>query len=152
MTRIASHIDIAVSPALCIRAIQGTLGEARLLDAARALRPGKEYSGWVTTLVPDRRVEISFAGLDPSSGKRSHTLGWRVTYDFMPVDDGRTRVEVGVEYELLAAIGAGGTMRAQAENDIAHRLAAMYVLEVGLSAADARDRLTGPARPGPNDE
>ena len=136
MTRIAAHIDVAVPAALCIRAIQGTLSEARLLDAARALRPGKEYSGWVTTLVPDRRLEISFAALDPGSGKRSHTLGWRVTYDFMPLDDGRTRVEVGVVYELLAAIGAGGTLRAQAENDIAHRLAAMYALELGVAASD----------------
>ena len=135
MTRVAAHLDIAVPPALCIRAIQGTLGEARLLDAARALRPGKEYSGWVTVLVPDRRVEISFAALEPGSGKRSHALGWRVTYDLVPMDDGRTRVEVGVEYELLAAIGAGGTMRAQAENDVVHRLAALYALEVGLAAA-----------------
>lgn len=58
MTRVAAHIDIAVPPALCIHAIQGTLGEARLLDAARALRPGKEYSGWVTVLVPDRRPAV----------------------------------------------------------------------------------------------
>ena len=90
----------------------------------------------MTVLVPDRRVEISFAALEPGSGRRSHTLGWRVTYDFLPLDDGRTRVEVGVEYELLAAIGAAGTMRAQAENDVAHRLAAMYALEVGLAATD----------------
>ena len=136
MTRVAAHIEVAVPPALCIHAIQGTLGEARLLDAARALRPGKEYSGWVTVLVPDRRVEISFAALEPGSGKRSHTLGWRVTYDLLPLDDGRTRVEIGVEYQLLAAIGAGGTLRAQAENDVTHRLAAMYALEIGLAAVD----------------
>ena len=135
MTRVAARIDIAVPPALCIRAIQGTVGDARLLDAARALRPGKEYSGWVTVLVPDRRVEISFAALEPGSGRRSHALGWRVTYDFLPIDDGRTRVEVGIEYQLLAAIGAAGTLRAQAENDVVHRLAAMYALEVGLAAA-----------------
>ena len=45
MTRVAARIDIAVPPALCIRAIQGIVGEARLLDAARALRPGRSTAG-----------------------------------------------------------------------------------------------------------
>jgi hypothetical protein len=88
----------------------------------------------VTASVPGRRLEIAFAALEPTSGTRTHALGWRVTYDFTPLDDGRTRVEVGVEYGALAAIGAMGTLRAQAENDIAHRLAALHALELGLHA------------------
>ena len=132
MTRVAAHLVVAVPAAVCQQAVQAALSDPRLRDAARQLRPGKEYSGYVTAVTPGRWLEIAFAALDLATGRRTHALGWRVTYDFMPLDDGRTRVEVGVVYELLAAIGAGGTLRAQAENDIAHRLAAMYALEVGL--------------------
>jgi hypothetical protein len=40
-------------------------------------------------------------------------------------------VTVGVEYGVLAALGAGGTLRAQAENEVAHRIAALHALEFG---------------------
>ena len=130
--RVAAHIDVAISAELCIRAIQAALGDARLREAYRALRPGKEYTGWVTALVPGRHVELTFAALEPSTRRRTHALGWRVTYDFAPTDGGRTRVEVGIEYGLLASLAAAGTLRAQAENDIAHRLAGLHALEVGV--------------------
>ena len=135
MRRIAAHVVVAVPAELCAHAVHASLGDERLREAYRALRPGKEYSGWVTGGTPGRRVEIAFAALDPRTGGRAHRLGWRVTYDFAPTADGRTRVEVGVEYSLLAALGAAGTLRAQAEGDVAHRLAAMHALELGLRGA-----------------
>ena len=138
--RVAAHVVVAVPADLCAHAVQAALGDARLRDARGALRPGKEYSGWVTGGAPGggpgggtaRRLALVFAALDPATGRRTHGLGWRVTYDFTPAGDGRTRVEVGVEYTLLAANAAAGTLRAQAENDIAHRLAAMHALELGF--------------------
>jgi hypothetical protein len=137
MTRVAAHIVVAVPPELCQRAVQAALDDARLRDAYRELRPGKEYGGWVTAVKPGRWLEIAFAALEPGSGRRSHALGWRVTYDFVPVDEHRTRAEVAVEYRMLAAIGAAGTLRAQAENEVAHRLGALHALEVGLRGGGA---------------
>lgn len=134
--RVAAHVVVAVPADLCAHAVRAALGDGRLREAVSTLRRGKEYSGWVIGRAadrgPDRRLEIAFAALDPSSGRRTHRLGWRVTYDFTPAGDGRTRVEVGIEYTLLAAIAAAGTLRAQAENDVAHRLAAMHALELGF--------------------
>jgi hypothetical protein len=132
VTRIAARIDLSVPAELCQQALQAALLDERLRDAYRGLRSGKEYSGWVTAITPGRTLEISFAALEPASGRRTYRLGWRVTYDFLLLEDGRTRVEVAVNYGLLAALGAGGTLRSQAENDVAHRLAALHALEVGL--------------------
>ena len=135
MTRIAAQLVVAAPADLCQRSVQDALADERLRDANRALRSGREYSGWVTAVTPGRWLEIAFAALEPSSGRRTHRLGWRVTYEFASLDDGTTRVEVGVEYGVLAALGAAGTMRAQAENEISHRLAALHALEVGLRGA-----------------
>jgi hypothetical protein len=132
MPRIASHIDIAVPAELCQQAVQDVLSDEQMREAARRLRPGKEYSGYVTSVKPGRWLEITFAALEPLSGRRFHALGWRVTYDFQPLEDGRTRVEVAIEYGRFAALGAAGLLRAQAENDIAHRLMAMHALEFGV--------------------
>jgi hypothetical protein len=132
MARVASHVVIAVPAELCQQAVQAVLSNEQLRDAARRLRPGKEYSGFVTATKPGRWLEITFAALDPLSGRRFHALGWRVTYDFLPLEDGRTRVEVAIQYGVLAALGAMGLLRAQAENDVAHRLTAMHALEFGL--------------------
>lgn len=134
MKRIAAHIDIAVSPQLVVRAIQATLTSDRLLDAYRGLRKGKEHSGFVTELVPSRRVVIAFAGLDPATNTRSHRFGWEVIYELDAAPDGRTRVTVAIEYSTLTAIAAAGLAKAQAENDIAHRLAALAMLEMGTAA------------------
>lgn len=135
MTRVSASLEVAVPPSLCIAAIQQTLADDRLLAAAHALRPGKQYNGFVETLVPDRRVVIAFAALEPGTGKRIHAFGWKVTYDFEPSADGRTRVTVSIEYPLLAALGGVGTMRPQAENDIMHRLSAIVALETGVHGA-----------------
>lgn len=137
MTRITARIDLAVPADLCAQSVQTSMSDPRLLDAYRALRAGREYSGWVTVAVPGRRLEIAFAALDPSTNRRMHRFGWRVTYDFLPLDDGRTRVEVGIEYSRLAAIAAAGTLRVQAENDLTHRLIALHALELGLRHAAA---------------
>jgi hypothetical protein len=143
MKRIAAELTVAVPAELCSHSVQAALGDARLLDAIRALRDGKEYAGWVTSAEPGRRVEIAFAALDPGSGRRTHALGWRVVYDLAPADGGRTRVRVTVQYGRLAAVAAGGTLRAQAENDIAHRLFALHALELGLAHRDAGDPADG---------
>jgi hypothetical protein len=137
MARIAAQIDLALSPELCQQAVQAALTDERLHVANRMLRPGKEYSGWVTHLVPGRRVDLVYAAYDPSSGGRSHRLGWRVSYEFLPLEGGRTRAEVAIEYGWLAGVAAGGTLRAQAVNDISHRLAALHALELGLLAGRA---------------
>lgn len=134
MARVAAHVDLAVPADLIQQAVQGSLGDERLGAAYRMLRPGKEYSGWVTSVVPGRRLEIAFAALEPGSGKRKHRMGWRVIYEFTSLSDGRTRAETSIEYGAIAALGAAGTLRAQAENDIAQRLAALYALETGFLA------------------
>jgi hypothetical protein len=138
MPRIAAHVAVAVPAELCQQAVQDALADARLRDAYRQLRSGKEYSGWVTAVKPGRWLEITVAALEPASGRRTHALGWRVTYDFAPLDDGRTRVEVAVEYGRVAAIAGAGLLRTQAETEIAHRLAALHALETGLRHAAAR--------------
>jgi hypothetical protein len=102
----------------------------------------------VTSVKPGRWLEITFAALDPLSGRRFHALGWRVTYDFLPLDAGRTRVEVAVQYGLLAALGAMGLLRAQAENEVAHRLVAMHALEFGLHRGAAPGLRAAPPPPG----
>jgi hypothetical protein len=139
VTRIAARLSVAVPPELCQRAVQAALADERLGAAVRGLRAGREYSGWVTAVTPGRRLEIDFAALEPATGRRTHSLGWRVTYDFEPQDDGGTRVEVGVEYGALAALGAGGTLKAQAENEVAHRLTALHALELGLRGGGGGD-------------
>lgn len=150
MKRVAAHVVVAVPAELCVRAVQASIDDPRLLEAYRRLRSGKEYSGWVTVLEPGRRLEITFAALDPASGRRTHAFGWRVTYYFTPVEDGRTRVEVGIEYSTVAAVAAAGTLRAQAENNIAQRLAALHALEFGLREAatseNVQARVLPPAR------
>ena len=132
MTRIAASIEVAVPAALCIHAIQESMTDDRLLAAYRSLRKGKEYSGFVTMLVPDRRMVIEFASLEPMTNRRRHSTGWKVIYDFTPGSDGRTRVEIAIEYGRLTALATGGLAGPQAENDIVHRLSAMRMLEAGV--------------------
>ena len=132
MTRVAAQIVVAVSAETCIAAIQQGMEEPRLKTAFRSLRPGKEYAGWVTAVEPGRRLEISYAALDPLTNRRMQRFGWRVRYDFAPAADGATRVEVAVEYGWLAALGGAGLLRAQAENEVARRLAALHTLELGI--------------------
>jgi hypothetical protein len=150
MTRIASHVVVTVPAALCLQAVQAGLGDERMRAAAHRLRPGKEYSGFVTSVKADRWLEITYAALDPLTGRRLHAFGWRVTYDFLPLDDGRTRVEVAIEYGRLAALGALGLLRAQAENDIAHRLMAILTLELGLHRGRPPELPAGDAAPAPH--
>ena len=136
MRRVAASIEIDVPPALCVHSVQQSLADDRIAGAYRALRPGRgEYSGWVTSLVPERRVEIAYAALDPATKKRSHRAGWRVIYEFAPTESGRTLAEVSIEYGMLAALGAAGTLRAQAEGQILLRLTALLSLELGRHAS-----------------
>lgn len=137
MTRLSATIDITVPPAICIAAVQETMTDQRLLDAYRVLRAGKQYAGFVTMLVPGRRMVIEYAALEPTTNRRSHATGWKVTYEFPPTSEGAlTRVEVAVEYGLLTAIAGAGMIRAQAENEIQHRLAALRMLEFGFGTPD----------------
>lgn len=136
MPRISASIEVAVPAATCIHAVQQTMSDDRLLAAYRALRPGKEYAGFVTALIPDRRMVIQFAGLEPASNKRSHAVGWTVIYDFTPGREG-TRVEISVEYGVMTAVMGAGLVRPQAENEIVHRLAALRMLEVGVCGVTA---------------
>lgn len=135
MTRVAAQIVVAVPADLCLQAVQAAMEDPRLKDAYRRLRPGKEYAGWVTRVEPGRRLEVVYAALDPLTDRRSHALGWRVLYDLAPEPDGRTRVEVAIEYGWLAALGGMGLVKAQAENEIAQRLAYLQALEFGLRQA-----------------
>jgi hypothetical protein len=134
MKRIAAVVTVAVPASLCFRACQDAYADDRWREAYRTLRPGREYSGRVTASEPDRRLEITVAGLDPATGAQMSAFGYRVTYDFTPEDQARTHVEVGVEYELLAAVGAMGTLEGQAGNEILHRLAGLLALEAGVRA------------------
>ena len=129
MKRISATIDLELPAEVCIEAVQATMTDTRLTEALRGIRAGKEYSGYVKMVIPGRRLAIDFPGLEPLSNKRYHSLGWRVTYDFTPAQDGRTRAEVSVEYGRLAAIMGGGLVHAQAQNEIAHRLLALRMLE-----------------------
>ena len=129
MTRLSATIDLDVPASLCIEAVQATMTDDRLAEALRGIRPGKEYSGYVKMVIPGRRLTIDFPGLEPLRNKRYHSLGWRVTYDFSPAQNGRTRVEISVEYGKLAAIMGGGLVNAQAQNELAHRLFALRMLE-----------------------
>jgi hypothetical protein len=137
MPRVAAHITVAVPAALCQEAVQAALSDPRVGHAMRQLRPGKEYSGFVTAVTPGRRLEIAFASLDAVTGRRAYATGWRVTYEFLPLEDGHTRVEVAVTYGLLAALAGAGLLRPQAENEVAHRVMALYALELGLRRGDA---------------
>ncbi|MDF1504675.1 hypothetical protein [Roseisolibacter sp. H3M3-2] len=139
MTRVAARLELALTAEQCVHAVQASMDDPRVREAFRALRPGKEYAGWVTHVEPGRRLEIAYAALDPMTNKRIHRLGWRVTYDFAPAGAGRTRVEVGVEYGRLAALGGMGLMRAQAENEVARRLSALHMLELGARLAAGGD-------------
>ena len=129
MKRISASIDIDVPAALCIESIQATMTDQRLAEALRGVRAGKEYAGYVKMVIPGRRLTIDFPGLEPFRNKRYHALGWRVTYDFTPAQNGRTRAEVAVEYGRLAAIAGAGLVNSQAENEVAHRLIALRMLE-----------------------
>lgn len=131
MTRVAAQIVVAVPAELCLHAVQAAMEDPRLKDAYRRLRPGKEYAGWVTRVEPGRRLEIVYAALDPLTDRRSHALGWRVLYDVAPEPDGRTRVEVAIEYGWLTALGGMGLVKAQAQNEVAQRLAFLHALELG---------------------
>ena len=139
MTRVAAQMELALTAEQCLAAIQHAMEEPRLEAAYRGLRPGKEYAGWVTHVEPGRRLEIVYGGLDPLTNKRNHRFGWRVRYDFAAAGPGRTRVEVAVEYGWLTALGGAGTTRAQAENDVARRLAELLMLERGMQAAAGDD-------------
>ena len=131
MHRVSDHIVVAVPAEACQRAVQEAFADERLRAANQRLRGGRAYSGWVTEVKPGRSLRIVYAAYDPLIRERIHALGWQVTYDFLSLADGTTRVEVGIEYGWLAAAAALGLLRAQAVNDISHRLSAMYALEVG---------------------
>ena len=147
MKRLAVHATIAVPIDVCYRAVQESLVDPRWREAYAALRPGREYSGWVSDARPPEHLTIGIAALDPVTGKRMHAMGYRTTYDFATTADGRTRVEIGVEYELLAAVGGMGMLQPQAENEVLHRLSTMLALVLGWERSPAAlPTLPAPAR------
>ena len=135
MKRIAVHTTIAVPIEVCYQAVQASIVDPRWRAAYTSLRPGREYSGWVTDARPPEHLAIGIAAFEPVTGKRLHSLGYRTTYDFAPTADGGTWVEIGVEYELLAAVGGMGMLKPQAENEALHRLSGMLALELGWRQA-----------------
>lgn len=88
-------------------------------------------------LVPERRMVIQFAGLDPTTNRRLHSTGWTVTYDFTPGPSGITHVEISIEYRTLTALVTGGTAEPQAENEIELRPMGLRMLEAGVQGLQA---------------
>ena len=124
-------LTVAVPIDVCFRAAQACYEDSRFSDAYSALRPGHQYSGRVTVTEPGRSFEVSLAAVDPLTGARIRSLGYRVTYAFTAVGAARTKVEIGVRYSLLAAVAGVGMLRHQAQNEILHRLAGILALEIG---------------------
>ena len=137
MRRIATAVTLSVPADVCCRAVLALFEDERWHQAYTALRPGRRYSGRTTVMDPGRRLEVSLAAIEPLTGVRLRTLGYRVTYTFTAVDPGHTTVEVGVEYTLLAAVGGMGMLKPQAEHEVLHRLAAILALESGMLAGTA---------------
>ena len=136
--RISASIEVSISAQLCIESIQATMTDQRLAESFRAIRKGKEYSGFVRMVVPGRRLIIDYPGLEPLMNKRYHSLGWRITYDFTPAQGDRLLVEVSVEYGKLAAIAGAGLVKSQAHNELVHRLMALRMVEFGVENAGRR--------------
>ena len=132
MKRLSAHAHVAVPAELCFRAVQESVIDARWREAYHHLRPGREYSGWVTVADAPRRLEIAVAAIEPTTGKRMHSLGYTVTYDFTTDGPDRTHVEIGVEYTLVAALGAMGMFETQAANEVLQRLWGVLLLEAGF--------------------
>jgi hypothetical protein len=88
----------------------------------------------VTVLSPTA-CRDHFAALEPGSGKRSHALGWRVTYDFLPVDDGRRVWRSASSTSCWPPSGRQGRC-APRRRTTSCTAGGMYALEFGLAAAD----------------
>ncbi len=134
MKHIAAAVSVAVPPDLCHRAAEASYADARWQQAYAALRPGHTYSARVTASEPARRLELTIAALEPLTGARIDALGYRVVYTFAPEGASRTRAEVAIEYDVVAAVGGMGMLQPQAENEVLHRLAGLLALEAGAQA------------------
>ncbi|MEJ7809293.1 MAG: SRPBCC family protein [Gemmatimonadaceae bacterium] len=137
MKRISASMTVAVPAELCFAVCRDSHTDERWRDAYRALRPGREYSGRVVASDAGQRLVITVAALDSTTGAQVPALGYHITYDFAAAGEGRTRVEISIEYEMLAAMAGMGTFQGQAENEILHRAAALVALEAGYTAARA---------------
>jgi hypothetical protein len=134
MKRIAASVTVALPADLCYRVAEQSYADERWRAAYASLRPGRSYSGHVTTRDPGRRLVIEIGTIDGMTGTQVPAAGYRITYTFSP-DGQRTRVEIAVEYEMLLAVTALGMMEGQATNEVLHRLAAMVALEAGYEAS-----------------
>lgn len=144
MTRLDASVTVQVPVDLCFHVIRDGYADPRWREAYQRFRPGREYSGIVVEEEANQRLVVSEAAVDALTGAHVRALGYQVAFAFQEEGPSTTRVEVAVEYGLVAALGAAGTMSAQAANEIMHRVSALLALETGYLAPPRAELITPP--------
>ena len=133
-------VDIEVPVATCYSYVKKSVINPKFLAAYRELRQGRgEYSGRILNESENRRLVIHEKAIDSVTGIRFS--GWTITYDFEPVSETKTKVDVSLEYSMFLAFMGMSTMKVQSINEILGRVQSLLALEHLNTRRDEPDEL-----------
>jgi len=134
MSRHSASVTVRVPADICHATLRAVPQDARWHEAYSSLRPSRAYSGRIVADEPGRRLVLEESAIDPVTKARSAASGWTLEYAFEALPDGRTRVEVVIDYGVRAAVAGMGTMASQSETHILAHLREVLALEAGYLA------------------
>lgn len=128
MPKIHITIDIEVPVATCYSYVKKSVVNPKFLAAYRELHQGRrEYSGRIVKESENRQLVVHEKAIDSITGLRFK--GYTITYDFEPVSETKTKVDVSVEYSMFLAFMGMSTMKLQSINEILGRVQLLLALE-----------------------
>ena len=121
-------VDIEVPVATCYSYVKNSVTNPKFLAAYRELHQGRrEYSGRIAQESENRQLVIHTLAI--GSTTRIRFKGWKVTYDFEPVSETKTKVGISVEYSTFLAFMGMSTMKLQSINEILAEVHSLLALE-----------------------
>lgn len=128
MRKTYASVDIEVPVATCYSYVKNSVGNPKFLAAYRELHRGRrEYSGRILNESENRRLVIHEKAIDSVTG--ISFSGWTITYDFEPVSETKTKVDVSLEYSMFLAFIGMSTMKLQSINEMLGLVQSLLALE-----------------------
>ena len=128
MRKTYATVDIEVPVATCYSYVKNSMVNPKFLAAYRELHQGRrEYSGRIAKESENRQLVIHESGID--SITRIRFKGWTITYDFEPMGETKTKVDISVEYSMFLAFMGMSTIKLQSINEMLGRMQSLLALE-----------------------
>lgn len=136
MPALSVELPVRLPAAQCQAFVRAAEADPAVQQAYTKLRGGETSPSTIETDEPGR-LDLFEPIYDP--GTKTHgggRLGWTITYTFRDAEPGTSVVVIELAYNHRTALLGFGLMKAQAQNELMHRIRALIAYERGT--ADGR--------------